>query len=117
MAEEKYPSEAADRFQIRLPDGLRDEIRTSAAANGRSMNAEIVSRLSGNVESLRDRFAGHALAGILAGGFAGTIPHDDVNGGYDAAFFAYQYADAMVAVRGGITVDHIREVREGKANG
>lgn len=49
--------------------------------------------------SLRDWFAGQALAGILAGGFADTIPHDDVNGGSDAAFFAYQYADAMLAAR------------------
>ena len=49
--------------------------------------------------TLRDYFAGQALAGILAGGFADTIPHDDVNGGEDAAFFAYQYADAMIAAR------------------
>lgn len=54
--------------------------------------------LSGGM-SLRDWFAGQALAGILAGGFAGTIPHDDINGGGDAAFFAYQYADAMLASR------------------
>jgi hypothetical protein len=49
--------------------------------------------------SLRDWFAGQALTGILAGGFADTIPHDDVNGGGDAAYFAYQYADAMLAAR------------------
>jgi len=49
--------------------------------------------------SLRDYFAGQALAGILAGGFADTVPHDDVGGGKDAAFFAYQYADAMLARR------------------
>lgn len=51
--------------------------------------------------SLRDWFAGQALVGILAGGFADTIPHDDVNGGGDAAFFAYQYADAMLARKSG----------------
>ena len=49
--------------------------------------------------SLRDYFAAAALQGILAGGFADTIPHDDVGGGRDAAFFAYQYADAMLAAR------------------
>jgi hypothetical protein len=51
--------------------------------------------------SLRDWFAGQALAGILGGGFADTIPHDDLNGGRDAAAFAYQYADAMIAERKG----------------
>ncbi|MBY5465239.1 hypothetical protein [Rhizobium leguminosarum] len=51
--------------------------------------------------SLRDWFAGQPLAGTLASGFADTIPHDDVNGGADAAFFANQYADAMVAARKG----------------
>jgi hypothetical protein len=49
--------------------------------------------------TLRDYFAGQALVGILAGGFADTIPHDDISGGADAAFFAYQYADAMLAER------------------
>ena len=51
--------------------------------------------------TLRDWFAGQALAGILGGGFADTIPHDDLNGGRDAAAFAYQYADAMIAARKG----------------
>ncbi|EHS53017.1 hypothetical protein PDO_4479 [Rhizobium sp. PDO1-076] len=46
MSEEtKYPSQLAERFQIRMPDGLRDEIKISADLNGRSMNAEIVQRL------------------------------------------------------------------------
>lgn len=49
--------------------------------------------------SLRDYFAGQALAGILAGGFADTVPHDDVGGGDQAAAFAYQYADAMILER------------------
>jgi hypothetical protein len=52
-------------------------------------------------QAQRDRFAGQALAGILGGGFADTIPHDDLNGGRDAAAFAYQYADAVIAERKG----------------
>lgn len=40
-----YPSEKQDRFIIRLPDGMRDRIRAAAEANGRSMNAEVVSVL------------------------------------------------------------------------
>ncbi len=52
-------------------------------------------------QAQRDRFAGQAIAGILGGGFADTIPHDDLNGGRDAAAFACQYADAMIAARKG----------------
>lgn len=49
--------------------------------------------------TMRDWFAGQALQGILAGGFADTVPHDDV--GSDAAFFAYKYADDMLSIRNG----------------
>ena len=35
----------SDKFQLRLPDGMRDRIKAAAEANGRSMNAEIVSTL------------------------------------------------------------------------
>lgn len=41
----KYPSQLADRFQVRMPEGLRDRIREAADANSRSMNAEIVATL------------------------------------------------------------------------
>lgn len=34
-----------DKFMLRLPDGMRDRIKVSADANGRSMNAEIVQLL------------------------------------------------------------------------
>ena len=49
--------------------------------------------------TLRDWFASQAMVGILSGGFADTVPHDDVGGGSDLAYFAYQYADAMIAER------------------
>jgi transcriptional regulator with XRE-family HTH domain len=42
---DKYPSEEADRFMVRMPPGMRDRIAEEADANGRSMNAEIVLRL------------------------------------------------------------------------
>lgn len=41
----KYPSQLADRFQVRMPDGLRDRIADAAKSSGRSMNAEIIARL------------------------------------------------------------------------
>jgi hypothetical protein len=34
-----------DKYILRLPDGMRDRIRTAADDNNRSMNAEIVARL------------------------------------------------------------------------
>lgn len=40
-----YPSEQADKFLVRLPEGMRDRIRKVAKLNGRSMNAEIVATL------------------------------------------------------------------------
>lgn len=49
-----------DQFKLRLPDGLRNEIKDAAKANGRSMNAEIVVRLEASFEADRE------LAPILA---------------------------------------------------
>jgi hypothetical protein len=45
MARGDYPSSKQDQFVLRLPDGLRDKIKTHAEAMGRSMNAEIVFRI------------------------------------------------------------------------
>ena len=42
---DKYPSELAERFQVRMPAGLRDRIAEAAKQNGRSMNAEILAVL------------------------------------------------------------------------
>lgn len=36
---------ASDKFIIRLPDGMRDRIKTDAEQHGRTMNAEIIARL------------------------------------------------------------------------
>lgn len=47
MTREPYPSELAARFMLRLPEYLHEQIKADAAANNRSMNAEIVARLQG----------------------------------------------------------------------
>lgn len=47
MAKNRPPSDLADKFMLRLPDGLRDRIAAVAKASGRSMNAEIVMTLEG----------------------------------------------------------------------
>lgn len=38
----KFPSQEMDRFNVRLPAGMREAIAERAKINGRSMNAEIV---------------------------------------------------------------------------
>lgn len=47
MAKEptNYPSDAADKYVLRFPDGMRDRLKQAAAANNRTLNAEIVKRL------------------------------------------------------------------------
>ena len=40
-----FPSDAADKVLVRMPDGMRDQLKESAKVNNRTMNAEIVSRL------------------------------------------------------------------------
>lgn len=40
-----YPSQMADRFLVRLPEGMRDRIREAAIAAHRSMNSEIIYQL------------------------------------------------------------------------
>jgi len=42
---EKKPLQPQDKYVLRLPDGMRDRIAAAARANGRSMNAEIISTL------------------------------------------------------------------------
>jgi Arc-like DNA binding domain len=40
----------SDRFQVRLPDGMRDHLVQAATANGRSLNSEIIHRLTQSLE-------------------------------------------------------------------
>lgn len=42
-------SRTADKFVLRLPDGLRSDISTWATSNERSMNSEIVHRLKRSI--------------------------------------------------------------------
>lgn len=44
-------SRTADKFVIRLPDGLRDRISEVARDHRRSMNSEIIARLMQSIES------------------------------------------------------------------
>src|SRR3954467_10020543 len=47
----RQPGRGSDQFVVRLPDGMREKIAQAAEANGRSMNSEIVHRLSQSFEN------------------------------------------------------------------
>ena len=47
----KFPSQVQDKFTVRFPDGMRDEIAEQAKKNNRSMNAEIILALEKYLES------------------------------------------------------------------
>lgn len=59
----KYPSQCADQFVVRLPDGMREAIKRIAQANERSMNSEIVFHLRSMIaaygENEKDRQGSH----------------------------------------------------------
>ncbi|MDM5178490.1 Arc family DNA-binding protein [Massilia sp. DJPM01] len=68
MAKKPYPSEVLDRYIVRLPDGMRDQIARAAEKNGRSMNSEIVARLAFTFEKdLTDWVSGNAVERADAG--------------------------------------------------
>lgn len=49
-SEDPFPSQVADKYVVRFPDGMRDRIAEAAKANNRTMNAEIVARLEASFE-------------------------------------------------------------------
>ena len=61
MQKKLFPSEQQDRFIVRLPDGMRDKIRSVSERNGRSMNAEIVARLQRSLDADEVLGGGDAL--------------------------------------------------------
>ncbi|MBU1313592.1 MAG: Arc family DNA-binding protein [Alphaproteobacteria bacterium] len=46
IVSQDYSSRTADRAQVRFPQGMRDQIKQEARRNQRTMNAEIIYRLS-----------------------------------------------------------------------
>lgn len=85
----------SDQFPLRLPDGVRDHLTEAAAANNRSMNAEILARIEQNRKTLRDEMAMAALP-IMAGRLWKNTGLELVA---DWAATAYAVADAMLAER------------------
>lgn len=55
----------AEQYTVRFPDGLRDRIKAAAAANNRSMNAEIVATLGEKYPDPREDLELSTLAAWL----------------------------------------------------
>lgn len=41
----RYPSQEADKFLLRLPDGWRDALKAEAAKSHRAVNSEIIAAI------------------------------------------------------------------------
>lgn len=52
------PSRKLDQYIVRMPDGMRDRLKTEAKKSGRSLNAEIVHRLANSLQFRRFEDAG-----------------------------------------------------------
>jgi plasmid stability protein len=55
MDSKTYPSRLADKFMLRLDTGMRDELKVIAAKNRRSMNSEIIARLSESMAAEKEK--------------------------------------------------------------
>ncbi|MDE1492805.1 Arc family DNA-binding protein [Xenorhabdus bovienii] len=63
----KYPSQEMDRFNVRMPAGMRDEITKIAEKNGRSMNTEIIMMLQEAIDSARNADSSHQNVQLVNG--------------------------------------------------
>jgi hypothetical protein len=45
----------SDKFMLRLPEGMRDQLKSSALANNRTLNAEIVARMADSFKTAAPR--------------------------------------------------------------
>lgn len=93
-----------DKFMLRLPPGLREEIADAANSNDHSMNSEIIARIQTGPQTseLRDMFAGQALLSIgtwmPSGNSADLTKPENLKA---RAEWAFAQADAMIAARKG----------------
>lgn len=100
-----YTHQDSDKYMLRLPDGMREEIKAAATANRRSMNAEIIARMTANDperQTLRDWFAGQALAAVIGNNELLNQISDLNPGGNMVALVsqhAYAFADAALVAR------------------
>lgn len=60
------PSRFSDKFMVRLPEGMREQLAASARANRRSMNAELVVHLEAALTRQADQQRLAATVAVVA---------------------------------------------------
>jgi predicted HicB family RNase H-like nuclease len=71
----EYPSRTADKIVVRLPTGMRDRLIQEAKANGRSVNAEVVNRLTSSFSDISGSAANPTLSPQDIAAVTGTMVH------------------------------------------
>lgn len=64
-----YNSRTADKFVVRLPDGLREKIASVAKESNRSMNSQIITVLERGLDIESSEHTGPAQGVLVAGGW------------------------------------------------
>lgn len=70
----EYDSRSADKFVVRLPDGMRDQVAAAAAADDRSMNSLIVKAIREYLD--RNERANVLLDALTLDATAQGVRHD-----------------------------------------
>nr|WP_311749658.1 Arc family DNA-binding protein [Proteus terrae] len=95
----KYPSQLQDKFNLRLPNGMKDIIAERAKANGRSINSEIIQILE---DALYDVDLGKAnKTNLFSGGHTVSVKTDDgkeINFEVDEGVMESAYKEAISTV-------------------
>lgn len=58
----KSTGRESDKFMLRLPDGMRDQLKREAEKNNRTMNAEVVARLETSLAPIGNQIEANNLA-------------------------------------------------------
>lgn len=92
------PSRHADKYIVRLPEGMREQIAAAAEENKRSMNSEIVSRLAASFAGTFDETLLRSTAARLNLNLATAEfrEHQSTTALHNLASFVHEAANALL---------------------
>lgn len=88
----------SDKYIVRFPDGMRDQIAADAKRNNRTMNAEIIERLQG-------RGSDNSEVVELLTGYAVHLQREIEDHRFEKSALAMALETAIVYLKGGLTAD------------